>query len=89
MQVSFIMSTLAVLASVASTQAAQHSYGDAEAAVKAMNPNLDDDGATEAAAGYMQALAQLGRMDDNNTDPELVARGVLEFAALRTGTALA
>ncbi|KAJ2976288.1 hypothetical protein NQ176_g5040 [Zarea fungicola] len=73
MQVSFIMS-LAALAAFSSAQAEKYSYGHAETAVKAVNPDLDDAAASEAASGYMHALAQLGDIG-TDTDPKIAARG--------------
>lgn len=71
MQVSFIMS-LAALAAFSSAQAEKYSYGHAETAVKAVNPDLDDAAASEAASGYMHALAQLGDIG-TDTDPKIVS----------------
>ncbi|KAJ2980440.1 hypothetical protein NQ176_g2640 [Zarea fungicola] len=68
MQFSFILSALAFVTTVTSTQ-------ELKAAIKAIRPNIDDDVVHEAATGYLQALSLLGAAEaDDGSDPKLVAR---------------
>lgn len=67
MQFSFILSALAFVTTVTSTQ-------ELKAAIKAIRPNIDDDVVHEAATGYLQALSLLGAAEaDDGSDPKLVS----------------